>query len=300
MALYPAVPANRLAYDMDGTSVIHYDNANTPTELTTVQKQKLNDETSEPVLSFANPSIDKVSFVFPVKYDIAGLFHSDAMSGSSVADSRGYWRYSLNTTNGNDGTWTDVPTTHTVDGVTVSTTTTVDEARGSTNPAYRSKIFVTALTGVKGVQYIVGTGYFGGVSLYTCHIYGTLATGESHKSLEIWQETTDARVSGSALDWQDVSTGASYIKSFRVHNPTTSSAINISLSIEGLTNSSPSYVAMQTFSLNGFTWTPTLNIGSLGPGETSDVVQIMLSVPADAQTGLWASRIKAAAMTFIG
>lgn len=163
-----------------------------------------------------------------------------------------------------------------------------------TVPSYRASITPYTLTGVKGIRLGFSSGTFT-CSVRGWHIYGTITTGIDLDRLELWHPTLDERVSGAYFDWGDAQRTTNATKTFRVKNLSpTLTANSIDITFQTLTDSTPTYVSMHTFS-DGGAYAGTINIGNLAPGATSGIITIRRDFPANAPLGLWAGRINTTA-----
>lgn len=299
MPTYPAVPSYRMSHDVDGSVALSFDtavNSGTPNVLSDAVRSSLNDEDDDVAVQLklsndTSSSTYGLVIFFPETRTINGYYICGVTSGNAydyVLDGMHIYT-SVDTTNGIDGTWVDR-------GAITYTQTSV-------KPGFRTSIqTVGPWTTARAVK-IEGTGGspFGRPSarVQVFHVYGTPTT--SGTNVDIWQESTDARISSSFLDWGDITRPATVTKSFRVHNNSTIyTALNVSVSMEVLSDSTPSYSTMHEFSADGgVSWHSAVDAGTLGPSGTSGVIQVRLTVPADAQVGPWAGRIKAAALAMV-
>lgn len=177
-------------------------------------------------------------------------------------------------TNGTDGTWNSFPVSIPL-----------------TNGEWRDPQAVT-VTGVRSIRGSV-TGGSGGGWISGLHLYGTYAAGEDVDRLEFWHPTLDQRAPAINFDLGDVPRGTTTDKQFRIKNLSdTLTANGIVLSADSLTDTTPSFEAMHTFSTTG-TYTGTLNIGTLSPGQISSVVTVRQVVPIGAQLSKWTTRLRA-------
>jgi hypothetical protein len=134
----------------------------------------------------------------------------------------------------------------------------------------------------------------GAGAFHTIHLYGEYAVDVTR--LAIWHPTLDEEHSGAYFDWGDVPRGTTSTRQFRVKNLDDALTANsVGVTVEALTDTTPSVPGQHSLSADGSTFLPSLNIGALGPGEVSDVLHVMRTTPADADMGLWALRIVALA-----
>jgi hypothetical protein len=228
----------------------------------------------------------KLAYLFPDLLDISGVFTAEA-DGYGAPGYSGYWESSVDTTNGLDGVW-------------IAFGSGITNLR-STVPEYRTAIEAVTLTAVKSIRWTISAWVWSDNWISTVHIYGVPSSASTQDHLNLWDETADVRIAGDFLDWGDIIRNTDATKSFRVRNSSTlHTALSPTVSMEVLSDSTPSYKDMHTFSADGgVTWYPAVLLPNIGPGGTSDIVQVRLFVPSTAQVGPWAARIKAAALAFV-
>ena len=140
---YPSITGFRLPYDLDGSGVLVYSSNPAPVALYLSEAQKgyINNESDNEFVSL-QADIDYVGIIFPVLMDVSGLF----ISVASEFDFAGPVYTSSDTTNGQDGTWTEaLASLPAPSGSNGNTWTTVDN--------YRRTITSLSLTGVKGIRF---------------------------------------------------------------------------------------------------------------------------------------------------
>lgn len=279
MALYSAVPAPRLAYDIDGTKVVQVNiSTGAITELTTTQKQTLNNEGTD-TLSYAVNSY--IAFLFPEQLTISA-YTTIIQPQSATTLEIGAFEYSNNTTNGLDGTWTSKEATFTNNNTAV------------TNPTYRTSIH--SLTGTinatavrfRARSYVTTTTYTTFFNLI--NLFGTPV---SSSSLDFWHPTNNAAVSASYFDFQDVAQGSNNVIQFRLKNSNgslTANSVNISFSF--LTEQTPTLASQYSLSLDGTTYSTSVTLASsISPGSISPIIYLKRNTSASAGLGLHAGRI---------
>lgn len=287
---YDDAPGHRMAYDQDGTIVIRR-NWNTDTLIDTVSGSDLivmNDESSGRYAAFPKGAQYELIFIFPELRDIVGYVSQGNGAGETQV-----WRdirWSANTTNGIDGTWT---------------TTTQDYAiTGTFNPtALRNDIVTLSLSGVKAVGF--GTQQDGGavsggpLELACHHLFGSIASGQNPDRLRIWHPTLDQEVGPAYFDWAEQERGATNTITFRVKNQSaTLTANSIAINMEALTDTTPTNVSQHTFSTDNVTYLSTINIGNLSAGALSSVLYMKRTTPSNAALGLWWTRMQAIASSW--
>lgn len=275
--IYPDVPAKRIEYDIDGSAGFSWDNA-TLTVLSQANLQTLNDEASGSLGWSANASGKYYGVVFSAPQTLEALY----LSGAGTITIQ----YSLDTTNGQDGTWTDVPS-----GPPVSS---------SVETTWRTITTITPINGVKGIRAISGS--LGSQSLRAIHAYGHRTN--SGDVLGMWHPTLSQMLylTPALGDFGDRLRNSGYAEmSFRVKNlSTTLIADNVSISSDALTDSSPtSTVSQIEFRYNGGSWGSTASVGDLNPEEVSQVIDVRLDVDLALSPGLWSPRVKAAAAAWV-
>jgi len=281
---YPDVPSWRIPWDKDGTQVYwNGDNIFDPPlgPVSNANMRIMNDE-NDSTVAFGYPASNynfTAMFLFPQPMNIYALFASlpydNGSSGPAMV------QYSRNTTNGVDGTWTDTvnPTDYSV-----------------VNPYWRTSI--TTISGATSVTAM----RFGAGNLYTkniraCHWFGEIASGNPDR-LEVWHPTLDQRIGAAAFDWGDVPRSSTEDRQFRIKNLSGSkTANNVNLTMEALTDASPSLPPQFTTS-NGGSFNTTTNIGGLSPNQISSVCTVRRITPADAALSLYALRMNAVATSW--
>ncbi|HET7630307.1 MAG TPA: hypothetical protein VFK03_02945 [Candidatus Saccharimonadales bacterium] len=272
---YPDPPANRFAYQLDGTKAYFQASDNTLTELTAAQLTTLNDESTS--LIAADASIALI-FIFPELRNLNAYF----ISGDS------YWQQAItptamdvsaDTTNGLDGVWTNLenPWTRASDQVV---------------PVYRQQINSVSSGLVRAVRFKYTSDPPGNIR--AVNLYGTIPPSENPDRLVFWEPVNDQVMLDSFMDWGDISRGTTKVKQFRLKNYSSSkTANNISIS-SGVTT----FNMAVGFSTDGTTFTSTINIASLGPGTTSSVLYIRRNVPVDEPLQVQAAYLRATAASW--
>jgi hypothetical protein len=264
-----------MAYDRDGTQGYTIDAANVIAQMTSTQIANLNDESGATGAPFA----PYVVLYFPERRDLVAWW-IDTSAVFLVAA----LEVSTNTTNGLDGTWTQV-------GPNVPV-----PSHPSVAPYYRDGIISATSLGIKALR-IKLAGALGGFS--TLHLYGNPSAGQNPNRLAIWHPTTDTHVTGPYFDWGDVPRSSSQDRTFRVKNLSpTLNAVGIGLGLEALTDTAPSVPGQHTLSTDGTTFTATISISDLAPGGISPVLTMRRVTPTNATLGTWAGRLFAQATSW--
>lgn len=282
---YPDVPGRRMAYDRDG-SVGFYIQGGVVTTLTSAEIESMNDDDDSAVYSvfMNNPPVRQWGLVFPELRDIAGYY----IAARATAGDPSSLQTSPNTTNGLDGTWTTVVASLPGDF--------------STDPVkMRQNIATASFNGVKGIRFTLGGGDAAdNVSFRAWHLYGSPSSGSAPNRLLFYDPASAAQVGGAYFDWGDIPRGSTVSRSFRIHNPSaTLTANSVVVSMEALTDTSPSNTGQHEFSVDGgTTWAATAVLGNLAPGATSSVIILRRNTSASAVLSLWSTRMVASASSW--
>lgn len=275
---YPAVPSWRMAYDRDGTIAVNIGTQNIITQLTPAQVVAINDET---VSQYGLGGYQRgMCLIFPELRDVDGYFVNagvDYNAGVTPVE------VSTNTTNGVDGTWTQIGSY--TDAVDISP---------QINPGYRSGIRSATALAVRAIRFRSPTNQY----LYTAafHVYGEIAPGENTSRLVLWHPTLDQRLTPAYFDWGDTPRSSSGDKTFRVKNVSPSQTGNsIRVAMDVLSDTTPSVPGQHSLSSDGTTFVAQVNIGALAPGALSGVVTLRRVTPSNAVLGLWTHRVYAEA-----
>lgn len=280
---YPDAPGPRMAWDADG-SVLVRNAAGVPTVLTLANAQALNDEADTADVSGAANTINWYTVIFPELRDIAGYFFSWGGGANSFVTFAGMG-WSPDTTSGLDGTW------NTVAGAVSATP--VATSTPPTKPTYRTSIQTKALPGCKAVRLGVQDNNAFGPFARALHLYGAPSAAAGNR-LELWHPTLTQRLGPADLDWGNAAQGSTAIRQFRVKNASASQTANtITVSLDALTDSSPTQVSQHSLSSDGSTFTGTLSLGNLAPGAISSILHLKRTQSATAALGLWSLRLKA-------
>ncbi len=112
----------------------------------------------------------------------------------------------------------------------------------------------------------------------------------------MWNPSTDERVGPAHFDWGDAPRSSSADKTFRIKNLSgTLTANDVSVSLNALTDTTPSVPGQHLISYDGGPFQAQVDIGDLGPGAISDVLTLRRVTPDNAVLSLWSFRIFAAA-----
>ncbi len=276
MANYPVVPGPRMPYSIDG-SVVFSTNGLTITEYNLATREAANDERGDLEYAFrflGTNSNGKFGVIFPQLRDLTGFFLSCSIACSPV-------EYSMDTTTGLDGTWSIV--TNTVSAVSMF-------------PLYRTSISVAPVTRVKAIRFTsTQSSEVTYTEVYSLHLYGSIRSGETPTSrLGFWHPTIDQALPGSWLDWGDAARSTVAVKTFRLRNlSATETANNVALSVVAPTDLSPGVAGAHDFSPDGFAYSSTLNITSIGPNSYSPVISLKRTLASNQRLSLFAFRVQA-------
>lgn len=275
---YPDVPDHRIAYDRDGSIGFWYDTSQTVNQYSQAYLQNLNDEDDSTTGRAGDANgMYREGVIFPEPRDIAGYFLAASASPTNLETS-------TDTTNGVDGTWT--ARGNPVNG-------------GNSKPGYRNAIQSVNWPGVKGIRWRHAASFGPDNYVRMFAVYGSPSSGEAPDRLRIWHPTSDVEVAGYHFDFGDVPRAAVVSKTFRVKNPSaTLTANDVTLSVEALSDTSPSNVSQYEFSDDGTNFSSTLNIGNLAPGATSGVITLRRTTNVNATLGIWTCRFVASAASY--
>ncbi len=290
---YPDVPAARMSYDRDGSTVAHISSGGVVSTYGAGTVTDFNREiaTSRAVIHSTFSGNNNWGILFPEPRDI-NAYHITWDSDNGTGISLNQVEYSTNTTTLADGTWTTIH---------ASFGNTYIGIGGPTNViALRNSITSTGLiTGVKALRWNVSSGgnaASDNFRLCLMHLYGAPSAGQAPNRLRFWLPATNAEVGGAYMDWGNVPASTTINRDIRVKNPSaTLTANDVVLSSEALTPGSPSHASMHTFSTDNVNFFSSLNIGNLAPGAISAVVRVRRTTTAGSQLSLWWTRIVAQA-----
>ena len=288
MGIYNAAPSRRMAWDSDGSVVLRSESDNNGTgpspggfgsipwsEASSGERINGNDEDPTSYLrslvtSGANDGHILIAILFPEPRELDAMYIN--RSGTTVANAWIY--YSLDTTNGVDGTWINA-------GVPFDTDSNVDH--------YRDNITTIGVSGVKGIKGNIGESSTGATFRWrTLHIYGGISPGETPDRI-IFLDTEDAdNAFTQVLDFEEVPRGQTQTRTFKLKNNSSTKTINtIQITAEDLyLNAGDWYEFSDSGAFQG-----TLAIGNLGPGATQ-LITLKQIIPDDETLSVQAGRIK--------
>jgi hypothetical protein len=288
---YPDVPANRMAYDLDGTQFYEIADRNfekvnpapwgniapidRTSECPTLNNEDLTDWMTTPIGGAG------YVLIFPELRDLQGSsFMFQSWQTGQLAG-----QTSVDTTNGVDGTWLSYA---------------IGEQIVGAKDDLRTIGAATAL-GVRALRFQT---HYGGAqpdvrNIAALHLYGTPASGENLQRLELWHPTLDQSLEAAALDWGDVPRLTEETRTFRVknlHGSLTANTPTITTNI--LTDTTPSIPAQITYSDDDATWLSQITIANLAPGAISPLLYHRRLTPDDANLSLWWYRILPIALSW--
>lgn len=294
---HPQIPNNKMVYELDGTTVRYLRAPNggggeasaspwTEYLMTNAEIRALNNwgpgryPHDNPYESY------RYMFIFPEPRDIDYVCLSSGLGGGVGGNQ--YWRFywSSNTTNGEDGTWTQVSV--------------------STHQLYTSNYFLLRkraytdhlnLTNVRGVKMSIDhtlalMGNDGGRP-HLIHLYGDKSVDSNR--LALWHPTLDQEVSGDWFDWYNFEYGDD-TRQFRIKNVSpTKRALNITVSMDSTNDSWNPAISTYHSLYNGGTWGTSISIDILASNAISSVYTLKRSFPPGSPSMWFTMRLKAVA-----
>jgi len=290
---YPDVPAPKMALDKDGTQwfgitpagvVSTVPSANVAT-MTGAFNVNVPDSNTQYLPSSNTPG-GKVAVVFPEARDLAALF----TASSTLVDNYQSQHFvkvetSTNTTNGQDGTWTQLLAPYSPPMYAV--------------PAYRTSILTAAATGIRGVRVVQTSLTNWGLQMSALHLYGTVSAGANPDRLAFWHPTLNQAAGGALFDWGDVPRNSSAVRTFRVKNLSGSkTAGGVRVALSSIQEANPTNIGAHAVSLDGSTYVAQIAPADLAPGAITPVLYLRRTTAATAQPGVWMLRAYAEATTW--
>lgn len=279
---YPDPPGPRMAWDRDGTQFYRLVSG-VLTQLSEIEARKANSEKAEYVEDpgYSSPTSQTLIWFFPEPRDLVGI---KLMTGAGLYPGVPFSvvEVSSDSTNGLDGTWSAV------------TGVTTDTSGGTITPGYRQNISAISRANVRALRIYASHGYNSHSRLGAAHIYGK--PSNSGNRLEFWHPTLDEPLSNypAWLDWGNRPRGSTATRYVRVKNISgLLTASPITVGMEALADAPLSVVSQHSFSLDDSTFTPTVTIPSLAPGEISPVIAIKQALFTNADLSVWAQRVYA-------
>ncbi len=280
---WPALPAVRMAWDVDGTILRHRTRGGVwSTQIESV-RNSMNDEDFDYFaweLMQNSGEEQYLAWIFPEMRTLTHYFWSEANNQSGGVFEH---QYSVDTTDGSDGTW-------------VSVGQVATRHVGLMLPYFRSALTAFTVNSgnpIKGIRirHVSNTSTDYQLLTYAAHWYGSKVTPAG---LVFWDPTTDVVLGPTGFDFGDLNQGAVATKTFRVkNNHGSQTANNIVVSAVDVSGTMD-----LEFSIGGGAYNTDLNIGNLAAGATSGVVTARRTVPAGETVRQQAVRISAVATTW--
>jgi hypothetical protein len=215
-----------------------------------------------------------LALIFPEKRDVDAIFIAGQYGLATI-------QYSLNSTNGVDGTWTVIPGPYTM---------------GNDETVWRTGTMAETVLAVKALRFYLNGSSPWQWNVKSLHVWGEIAPGENPDRMVFWNAGSDTKMDPATLDWGDVPRSSSADKIVRVKNvSSTKTAVNARVSFDILTDGSPSVPAQHLVSYGGSAFLSQVNLGSLAPGAISGPITLRRVTPSNAQYGLFAPRVSAVA-----
>lgn len=278
---YMDAPASRLAYDRDGSIGVVVSAAGAITTLTAADLRSLNDE-GEGAPTFATKA--RLAIIFSEPIDIKAVFLALSANTEATIET------SKDSTTGIDGTWT----------AQVASAAYGRDVR----PNYRIASQITPMIAgsdsneVRAVR--ISFALNTTISFRALHIYGDISSSATDDRLSFRQVASDVEVGPTHFDWGNVPRASSADKTFRIKNLSADmTAEAVEVYAEGLTPGVPSVPSMLLLSLDGTTFTPSVNLGDLAPGDVSGTITVRRVIPSNAQVSVWSARLVADADNWV-
>ncbi len=281
---YPDVPGYRFAYDKDGTNINAFASQGGNGQiftLTTSEMSIMNQNQQSSTVAYYNKVGNTqpwYAFMFPEARNISGYFL--ACESNNIGVGR-LLQTSVDTTNGQDGTWTTIanPYSYIVYGNT------------PISPAYRNSIAPVSANNINAVRFSTNN------QVMAFHLYGTVPTTNSPDRLRIVDLSNNDIA--AQLDFGDIRQRNNSTKQFKVvNNSSTKTANNITVTIDTNPDASPTLIGQYQLSTDNTAYANAINIGTLAPGASSGTLYVRNSVSATAQLGPWALRLIATPNTW--
>jgi hypothetical protein len=222
---------------------------------------------------------------FPEKRDVTHYYLASGGPSDNILGGAAGAQVSVDTTNGIDGTWTNIALPTSLRYTTIP-------------PRYRTTIVAATASGIRGMRWNITSPASTGGFAPALQVYGTLTAGENPDRLELWHPTSDERVGAAYFDWGDVGRGSTGDLTFRVKNQSaTLTADTITVSVDGLAQPTPTVSGAHTLS-NGGAFAATTSVASLAPGAISDVLTLRRILAANAALSVWTFRVNAVAASW--
>ncbi len=295
---FPDALGVKFAYDVDGSVGFVVNSVGVITLATASQLINGNDETLAASASEwpGVAGVCKMGVIFPQLRDLAGYMMgiwnvSGTGAGGTPRDDVGTSTFAIetsaDTTNGNDGVWTNRGTPTRPAAYTSVMRTT-----------HRTGVTTLAVSGIKAVRFAMNY-QFGPIPEWSMvHFYGTIPAASTPDRLTLWHPTLDQELGAAGLDFGDVLRSTTTDKTFRVKNRSATLTANvITLAMAAPTDTTPTYLSQYTISTGG-AFASTGTIATLAPGAISAVCTLRLITTASAGLSTWRQRLSATATTW--
>jgi hypothetical protein len=277
---YPPAPQQRLAYDLDGSQVFRRRDSNGAflINYNSVTVERLNNEHNGTAIHETPVGHGFLTqWLFPGPRDLFGVW-ATGDGDSSVENFFINISTSPDTRSWNSGAWSSAG----VPGFTICTRVW---------DTWRTEIQTFSRENQWGFRgHSVGTGglEFVGKILRQVHVYGDLHDPAYPNRVMAIDKDTGLEL--DLYDWGFIPRGSTKTKVIQVKNISqTHQAVSVSLSFSSLNTHSPD--AWHTLS-DGGSFTSSLNIGDLWPGETyTQDITIKLTPASNAGMGPWTNRL---------
>ena len=293
---YDDVPGQKIAYDVDGSVVvvINYLGVRTVQNLAFAQ-ELLDYDATNAYTTPAGTVTEYVSIVFSQPRTLRGLWGTVERSSAGIGGNPSWGtQYSLNTTDGQDGTWT----TLFADNIAPTWGSHGIQRSSAIEPENRTEIHTLAspITGVAGFRVKLNSSNTRDAMLRTLYLFGEVT---SPAYLEFWHPTLDQALDGAYFDWGNTTIGYDGDRDFRIKNTNpTLQAHDVTVSFDTLAVDSPSPTTCYTVSEDGVTFYASRNIGHLAASTISGVLTVRRETDLAATLGLTELRIKAVTSGF--
>lgn len=274
--LYADVPAPRMAYHRDGSIGFRITPAGVISILSTAALQGMNDETdgTAQLTTSSETGFHYLGLIFPDLRDFVGYYVNGSWylshAGPAVAMEK-----SVDTTNGQDGTWAAIATPWSYRNETIV-------------PNFRNFISAITATGIKAMRLKftqTSPNDSGAAFIRSMHLYGTPNVAAT-RYLAV-TDTGGTEVGGAYFDFDDdprgVGTEVIQFKVKNLHGTLTANTITVGREVRS--DKSPSFIDDYEFS-DGGAYASSLSLGNLAPGASSGTLSIKRTTPIDAQLGL--------------
>lgn len=274
----PAAPGRRIAYDVDGTVMAQKADpgllANmSGSDISTIKNEASDAISAQNSWGWGSTDAGWVIAVFPEPMDLDGTFISYDASNGGLGNLEG----SDDTTDGIDGTWTEI---------------LADVVENLLSSDYRTDISEFTETGLTGLRWRI-TQNWPGERIRNWHIYGSPSTGADPDRLIILDPIDEPTV---VHDWGDQGQGQLTKQQFAIKNTSaTLTAEDITIAVEAFTGAS---AAWYEFSIDDSVYTASLGIGDLVAGANT-TFWLRQDIPQGADLSQQAARIYAEASSWV-